>query len=225
MEEKYPHPKLTPKKWIENFWYYYKWIFLTVLVFLSFAVIATVQYFLKDDPDVTFLYVGPKSLGETECEMLTESAEKYILDSNHDGTVESAVITFTLSSEYDDLLDGVKDQAMQEYQGYSDEILSGDATILLLDPYFYEQLADQGALISLYEVFDELPPAAVDFYGLQLKKTPFANKDGFSALPDDTVVCLKIAPAGADIDVNLQIEIDENTCEQFLALYHGAETK
>ncbi len=225
MEEKYPHPKLTPKKWIENFWYYYKWIFLTALVFITFAAIATVQFFLKVDPDITFLYVGPKALGENECEMLTETAEKYILDSNDDGTAKGSIITFTLSSEYDDLVHGVKDQAMQEYQGYSDEILSGDATILFLDPYFYEELAEQGALISLYEVFDKLPQAAIDYYGLELKKTPFANKEGFSSLPDDTIVCLKIAPVGADIDVNQQIEIDDNTRQQFLALYHGSETK
>lgn len=222
MEEKYPHPKLTPKKWIENFWYYYKWLFLTVLVFVTFAAIATVQYFAKNDPDVTFLYVGPKALGENECEMLTESVEKHILDTNGDGTEKCSIITFTLSSEYDDLVAGVKDQAMQEYHGYSDEILNGDATILLLDPYFYEQLAEQGALISLYEMFDEFPPSAIDLYGLELKKTPFANSDGFSALPEDTIVCFKIAPAGTDIDVNRQIEINDNTCQQFLAFYQGS---
>lgn len=225
MEEKYPHPKLTPKKWIENFWYYYKWIFLTVLVFVTFAVIATVQLVLKDDPDVTFLYVGPKALGENECEQLVESAEKYILDVNEDGVSKGNILTFTLSSDYDELTQGVKDQAMQEYQGYSDEILSGDATILLLDPYFYEQLADQGTLISLYEVFDELPESAVDFYGIALKQSPFANLPGFSALPSDTIVCLKIAPIGAEIGVEQQIAIDDNTCSQFISLYEGSGTK
>ncbi len=225
MEEKYPHPKLTPEKWVENFWYYYKWLFLTVLVFLTFAVIATAQFLTKIDPDATILYVGPKALSENECEMIVESVKNFISDSNDDGSMKASVITFTLSGEYDDLLHGVKDQAMQEYQGYSDEILGGDATILLLDPFFYEQLAEQGALISLFEVFDELPASAVDYYGLELKKTPFANKDGFSSLPEDTVVCLKVAPVGADIGVEQQIDIDNNTIQQFLAIYDGFANK
>ena len=223
MEEKYPHEKLTPKKWIENFWYYYKWIFLTAMVFVAFALIATFQCLLKTDPDITLLYVGPKALGENTCEAIVSEADQFVLDSNEDGEAKSTILTYTLSGEYDDLLHGVKDQALQEYQGYSDEILSGDATILFLDPYFYEQLADQGSLINLYEIFDEIPSSAIDYFGLELKKTKLYALEGFSELPDDTIVCLKISPVASSIGVEEQIAIDANTREQFLALYYGAE--
>lgn len=222
MEEKYPHPKLTPKQWIENFWYYHKWLFLTVLVFVTFILIATVQMFLKVDPDISFLYVGPKTLGEDDCENIALSSEAFFIDSNGDGEIKSNILTFTLSSDYDELTQGMREQALQEFQGYSDEILSGDATILLLDPYFYEQLAEQGALITLFDVFEEMPSSAVDYCGLELKKTPFAKLPGFSSLPEDTIVCLKIAPVGGEIGLEEQLEIDENTIKQFLALYEGS---
>ena len=67
MEEKYPCPKLTPKQWIENFWYYNKWFVLVGIVFLTLVTIATVQFFTKDDADAAILYAGATILSDDTC--------------------------------------------------------------------------------------------------------------------------------------------------------------
>ncbi len=193
MEEKYPCPPMTPKQWIANFWYYNKWFVLLGIVFVLLFGIATVQYFTKSDPDVSLLYVGEKAISDAECKKIIKSTEEIVFDVNSDGEVSVNLQSFALLSDYDYLSEGQKIQAMEEYQEYSDEILSGDGAILFLDEYFYIELAENGALVNLYEIFDKLPKSAIDMYGVKLSKTSLYKKEGFSSLPKDTIVCLKFS--------------------------------
>ena len=198
MEEKYPCPPMTPKQWIANFWYYYKWFVMLGIVLVLLFGIATVQYFTKSVPDVSLLYVGEFSISDSDCKKIINSTEKVIPDVNSDGEVSVNLQSFALLSDYDYLTDGQKIQAMEEYQEYSDEILSGDGAILLLDEYFYTELAENGALVNLHEIFDELPDSAIDMFGVKLSKTSLYKKDGFSSLPKDTIVCLKFSSVITD---------------------------
>lgn len=219
MEEKYPCPKLTPKQWVENFWYYNKWFVLVGVVFLSLIAIATVQYFHKSEADASVLYAGAKILSDDCCEGMIESAQESLFDVNGDGKVVVEMQNFILNSDFDLLkTEGQKIQAREEFQAYSDEILSGDGCILLLDEYFYSELAQNGALVNLYEVYSELPKSAVDYFGLRLGNTALYKKDGFSSLPKETIVCLKFAPvAGKDSSEEKALR-DQNNRELFKKL-------
>ena len=164
------------------------------LVVATFIGIATVQYFTKAEPDVSILYVGSKNLSDADCRKIISSAKERISDWNDDGKIQVNLKNFVLLSDYDLLSHGQKVQAMEEYQEYSDEILSGDGAILLLDAYFFQELAQSGAIVNLYEVYDTLPEAAVGDFGLRLGDTALYQVSGFSALPKETVVCLKFSP-------------------------------
>ena len=195
MEECYPCPKLTPKQWIENFWYYNKWYVLVAIVFLSLIAIATFQFFKKSEADASILYAGASILSDDCCEKVIDSAQEKLFDVNDDGKVVVEMQNFVLSSDFDLLKnEGQRIQAREEFQAYSDEILSGDGCILLLDEYYYSELAQKGALVNLYEIYEELPKSAVDYFGLRLGDTSLYKLDGFSSLPEDTFVCLKFAP-------------------------------
>lgn len=195
MEERYPCPKLTPKQWIENFWYYNKWYVLVAIVFLSLIAIATVQFFKKSDADASILYAGATILSDDCCEKVINSAQEKLFDVNDDGKVIVEMQNFVLCSDFDLLKnEGQRIQAREEFQAYSDEILSGDGCILLLDEYYYSELAQNGALVNLYEIYEELPKSAVDYFGFRLGDTSLYKLDGFSSLPEDTFVCLKFAP-------------------------------
>ena len=218
MAEYYPCPKMTPKQWIVNFWYYYKWFVILGIVVFTLIAFATIQYFTKKEPDVSILYAGSGDVGEKVCEDIISSAESKIFDANHDGKVSASFQNFVLLSDYDLLTEGQKLQAKEEFQGYSDEILSGDSSILLLDKHFYEALAEQGALMYLYEIFPTLPNSAIDYFGLELGKTPLYRQKGFSALPADTIVCLKFASAVTDLSEEERLQIDEKNRELFASL-------
>lgn len=195
MEECYPSPKLTPKQWIENFWYYNKWYVLVAIVFLSLIAIATFQFFKKSEADASILYAGASILSDDCCEKVIDSAQEKLFDVNDDGKVVVEMQNFVLSSDFDLLKnEGQRIQAREEFQAYSDEILSGDGCILFLDEYYYSQLAQNGALVNLYEIYEELPKSAVDYFGLRLGDTSLYKLDGFSSLPEDTIVCLKFSP-------------------------------
>ncbi len=219
MEEKYPCPKLTPKQWIENFWYYNKWFVLVGIVFLTLIVIATVQFFTKDEADVSLMYAGATILSDDVCEKIIRSAEESATDLNGDGKVRAEMKSFVLHSDFELLkTEGQKIQAREEFKSYSDEILSGDGCILLLDEYFYTELAQNGALVNLYEMYSQLPQSAIDYYGLRLSDTALYKKDGFSSLPKDTVVCLKFAPVVGKVSQEEKAVRDQLNRELFLSL-------
>ena len=219
MEEKYPCPKLTPKQWVENFWYYNKWFVLVGIVFLTLIIIASVQFLTKDDADASLLYAGSTILSDDVCQQMIESAEELLADTNGDGTVSVDVKNFVLHSDFDLLKnEGQRIQAREEFKSYSDEVLSGDGCFLLLDEYFYSELAQNGALVNLYEIYTELPKSAVDYFGLRLGDTSLYKREGFSSLPADTIVCLKFAPvAGKTTDEEKALQ-DEINRELFLKL-------
>lgn len=219
MEEKYPCPKLTPKQWIENFWYYNKWFVLVAVVFLALIVIATVQFFSKDDADASLVFAGATILSDEVCEQMIRSAEELLSDVNEDGTVSVDVKNYVLHSDFDLLKnEGQKIQAREEFKSYSDEVLSGDACFLLLDEYFYSELAQNGALVNLYELYSELPKSAVDYFGLRLGDTELYKKQGFSSLPADTIICLKFSPVVGKTTAEEKAARDEINRELFLKL-------
>lgn len=219
MEEYYPAKKMNFKQWIANFWYYHKWLFLSVLVVILFMGISMVQYMTKSDADLSLLYVGPTRVTQADCDATVFEAENRIYDVNGDGDVFVDMKTIILHSDPDSLPERERIRAIEEYQKYLEEILSGDACFLLLDPGFFEKLMDAGALVNLYEIFPEPPSGSLEDYGVRLASSPLYRLDGFSKLPPETVLCLKYAPVVTANDLEHRVEIDENNILLFQKLY------
>ena len=218
MEEKYPCPKMTPGQWIANFWYYNKWYVLIAVVVLTLITISTVQYFTKTDADVSLFYVGSSKLGDRQCQAMIDTAKERIFDANEDGEIGVDLQTVVLLSDFDLLSKGEEIQAMEKYQTYSNEILSGDGAILLLDEYFYSELAESGALVNLYEISSELPDSAIDYFGIKLSKTKLYKEDGFSSLPGDTIICLKFSSVVSELSEKEKAQRDAVNREIFRSL-------
>jgi len=215
MEEKYPCPKMTPTKWIVNFWYYNKWFVLVGAVFLVLIVIATVQFFKKSEPDVSIMYAGPSIVSDEDCQKMIKFSRDLFADVNGDGKVSVNMKTFVLNAKSGVLdsdkvsfkngysvqilegqVEGRKIQANEEFQAYSDEILYGECCVLILDENLYQELSSRGALVPLKDIFSsKLPENVVGEYGIRLIDTVFARKEGFSSLPFESVLCLKYPSA------------------------------
>jgi hypothetical protein len=188
------------------------------MFFITFILIAIVQYATKLNADVAVLCVGEHPISQLQSEKIAASVASRIEDQNGDDEIFVDIKTIRLYSDFDRLNEGEKIQALENHQSYSTEILSGDACILLLDEYFYLELADSGALVNLYEVFEELPSSAVDYYGLRLKDTPLYALDGFSQLPEDMVVCLKHASVYSPSDLEERVNEDIRNAAMFRSL-------
>jgi hypothetical protein len=147
------------------------------------------------------------------------STESLIYDVNGDGKVSAGMKNFVLHSDFELLKnEGQKIQAREEFKAYSDEVLSGDGCILLLDEYFYAELAQNGSLVNLYEIYSELPKSAIDYYGIRLGDTELYKKEGFSSLPKETIICLKYYPVMGKESAEEKAVHDQINRELFLEL-------
>lgn len=219
MEERYSCPKMTPKQWIANVWYYHKWMILFGVVAITLVSICVVQYVSKSEADAGILIVSGAPISDADCAMIVSSSEKIVPDLNGDGENCVLINSITLHSNLNHLDQLERDQAQEDYRQYSNEILSGDLCILILDEYFYRELADNGNLVNLYGVFEELPKAAFDYYGLRLGETPLYQIDGFSVLSPDMVLCLKHSPALDHLSDQQRTELDMRNLEAFRSIF------
>ena len=74
-------------KWLDNYWYHYKWVTLAVVFFVTVFSVLTAQMLAKEKPDAVILYGGPAVLTANETRDL-EIAFRSVLpsDFNADGT-------------------------------------------------------------------------------------------------------------------------------------------
>ena len=193
---------MTFRKWIENFWYYYKWLFLTACVFVLFIAICVVQFATKSDPDLSVLYVGPKALSESDCEGIISLTESIIQDCNGDGKTSVAFQSVTYAPLTANLTEGQNEKAKEIVRRIQNEMLAGDAQILLVDSSIFNDLASAGALYNLYAVFSTPPAGLVDDYGIVLSTTRLYHTREFSVFSGDTLLCIRAQSADFTKDQN-----------------------
>lgn len=194
MAEVYPHPKMNFPKWVENFWYHYRWQFLFALAVVAFIAIAAVQSFIQKKIDASILYVGPVAVSDQTCHDIVASAEeKFTRDYDGSGRKSADIRTIHLSTELDGLSPKKRAEADKRFTQYVDEILSGEDCFLLVSPSFYENLDQKGVLMSVYEIFGAWRGDEAILCGIPLNTIPLGASPGFRDLPPDTVLCLRYA--------------------------------
>jgi len=225
MEERYDCPPMNFKQKLANFWYYHKWLTIAIAFFVVFIVIATIQYIAKEDPDVTVMYVGDSHISEAEAEGIIKSLTPFVPDENGDGKVVVDLRTYNLID-----LTGFTaadqrkiEQAKAEYKRYKEDLQGGDACILMMSELYYKDLADNGALVDLYQIFLEYPASSFDYYGMRLDSMRLGNDPGMNAIPDDTVLCLKFASALTFPELEDRIAEDEKNMRLFREIVLNSE--
>ena len=221
MEETYHSPKMTPKQWIANFWYYNKWFFLLGVVAVVFIGICTVQFFSKKDADLSLLILHDHEVKESTCDAIVKTAEGFLPDVNADGHVTVEIAALSLHEGFEKLNQRRKDEAREDIRQYYNEILGGDACLLIVDPAFFQELSASGALIDLKTVFTELPEGTVNGYGIRLGETQLYRSSGFADLPDDMILCLKYPSVVSGKDDAARAEEQVVQEEIFRSFYLG----
>ncbi|MBQ0109189.1 MAG: hypothetical protein KBS44_02790, partial [Clostridiales bacterium] len=134
MEEK---TKLTPKEWLENIWYHYKWLIIFGGLLVVFLAISLTQILSNKNPDVSLLYVDKMYYSDLETDIRTTTAT-LADDYNEDGKTVVDMLTITINEATDASGDPIHyDYNNTNLQRFNVEITSGDATILILDPEYF----------------------------------------------------------------------------------------
>ena len=199
-----PKTKWTFGKWIDNFWYYYKWFFLCALVFVLLIAICVYQFAAKRDADLTLLYIGHATLSDPDCKKVIDAAESTVTDVNGDGDVTVDFKTIVYAQTDADLPQGQRERATEIVRRIQNELIGGDSQVLLVDRSVFSALSGSGALFNLYGVYQTLPASSIDDYGIPIRATRLSDLVGSTALPADTILCMRapsadLSPEPADL--------------------------
>lgn len=199
------------RNWFKNYWYYYKWGVLIAVFFVGVIIFCAVQSGDRDNYDAAVLYTGPYIFENGEKASLS-TAFSQVMSSDYDGDGKKSVQLIDMTAFTDDQLReaiGTSDDpalavkyaqfsADNVKKNFSQQVFSGDASILIVDDYWYNIVLKAGGLVTLEEALGYRPDSAIDDYSADFGKL------GFSAffqvagnLPEGTRICFRRLPTSA----------------------------
>lgn len=178
------------KKWLENYWYHYKWATIISAFFITVAVICIVQIASKKDYNIYIRYVGDSVITGTQYDDMTGALEKIISGDKKD-SVNFAQVAYISDED-------------NPYKNEKNAVARETLSSMLVQPYYiyimdltaYNDYKDSGVFAPLSSIFEEdITDISYDEYALYLSKTEFLkNAPGMEWVEEDTVIVIKIVP-------------------------------
>ena len=208
-----PHGKVY--RWLDNFWYHHKWKTIISLFVVVVLVVCTVQMCGRPPAgDVKVILSGPYNLmtNENGVSDLQKCLGGYLAaDYDENGVRQVDISSYSVYSEAQIKalaanVDENGDPApiiintqsnSSNYQNLITYMQTGDASVMFLDPWIFEQLKNH--MTRLDTVLDELPEHVVTApveeqtvpLGVRLGDTAlYRENTAMQVLPADTVICL-----------------------------------
>lgn len=220
-------------KWLDNYWYHYKWITVIVAFFVLVLGIGTFQMCSKEDYDIDILYTGPAMLNtDQKRDLAAAFASVMSGDFNEDGekTVLINDITVLSDEQIAEKEAEAKAESDQLYYDYKSRenaisqvttlISGGETVICLMDEYMYDKYKSNNAFVPLTELLEDVPDYALDEYSVYLMDTPFGQYfSACMALPADTILCVRRASVfgGNNKSAEKRYELNIETFKQLFA--------
>ncbi|MBE6689071.1 MAG: hypothetical protein E7588_07325 [Ruminococcaceae bacterium] len=191
------------QKWLDNYWYHYKWPTIIGSLFALFIIICTVQMFSKKAPDAHIMYAGPASVSFTSLDEIEQSFNDIIsADLNGDKRKIIEYVEITLNDRvkiteegelFSEYINNNLDYKGSMLERYNAEIAFGDSVIYLLSPGIYQDLKSNGQLVPLVaeRLLYDIPDNAFDEYSFKLSDMDIYRLPGLCMLPEDTLVCVR----------------------------------
>lgn len=185
--------------WFDNFWYHYKAQTLIAAVAIVTVLICALQFVTNTKYDYYLLYAGPEILAVQDLTYIQRAVASVGVDQNSDGEVNIALKDIVMLSP-EERAAAVKEKDAEfnnefiqtEMQDFYQQIMAGDAAIMLLSPYMYEQACESGLFMPISEIFTEIPDSVYDETGILLSETEFGQSfNGIDDLPEDTILCIR----------------------------------
>jgi hypothetical protein len=195
-------------RFLDNFWYYHKWKVIIIAFFALVLIVAIVQIAGKEDNDASVIVAVPQTLYAEEMQALQSDLLAVMpSDRSGDGKKTLLLSAYPIYSE-DEMIAANEEETdddgrfikqvegsynTQKMEEYTDYLLTGECSVLIVSEYLYSNLLAQGRVRPLTELFgDDLPEGArADGCGVDLAKTTlYEYSNGLGNLPQNTVVCL-----------------------------------
>lgn len=192
---------------LDNFWFYHKWKVIVSLASIVLVLIMCLQMCGNQKDDLTFMYAGSAYLTTVPnyTQMLTVFEDVMPEDYNGDGNKRVECAALNIYSEEQikkrkaeiasgkDLPEYNTHINSQEYTSYNRLMQTGEYSLCLIEKWLYDSVAD-GVFCKLEDTLGYKPDYAIDSYAVYFWDTDFAkaNAEIFSAIPKETVLCLRM---------------------------------
>lgn len=210
-------------RWLDNFWYHYKWPTIGITFAFVVVLVCTLQTCSKEKQDITLLYAGPTSWTQESLAGVDRLLDEVVLPNDFDGDGEkNATLSHYLiySEEQIKALDSAEYSInrqfnSEQYDTYGTYLMTGEASVCLLDPWLYEALKSADRLRNISDFYEEMPSGSTaDGFGVRLGDTALYQKyEVLQVLPEDTVICLlRQQVVGKSHDDELYANAEEMFC-------------
>ena len=188
-------------KWLDNYWYHYKWPTIIVAFFLIIGTISVVQLFNRETYDAYIMYVGDETIPDTQYQDIMDSLKQVSKDYNQDGehNINFSKMSF-ISDEENEMASTVNAGTVQ----YLSNMVVQPYYLYLMSPAVYDTYKDSGIFIPISEVVDGVPAEWYhDDTAVYFDKTEFANSfAGVNDLGEDTLLVIKMVPYSSSKSVS-----------------------
>ena len=182
------------KKWLENYWYHYKWVTIITVFFGIALIICMVQCSSKDEYDMYALYAGPCYIGEKESSDLRDAINDHMEADKQNVCINSFVYVSESKKEEYKQNDAYVNEgiSMQQTSDFFDYLYSASFNMLILDGELYSLIQKEEILTPLSEISEIGAEKSTDGYCVRLYDTSLPQKYTlFSKMPEDTVICYR----------------------------------
>jgi len=181
-------------KWLDNFWYHYKWPVIIGVFFIAVFAICTAQMVTRESYDMYVRYVGNAVITETQYKDMEGSLENLGGDVNGDGekAANFAQVPYISPEEENPYKNDINAGARETMTG----MIVQPYYIYIMDKGAYETFKGENIYTPLSQIFEgDVSDIAFDDCAVYFKETAFyKNSPGMEWVKDDTVIVLKIAP-------------------------------
>lgn len=191
-------------KWLDNYWYHYKWVTIICVFLAAVLVIGVVQMAGAEENDVGIVYFGPSVLSADQTYEM-ELAFEQVMSKDYDGDGKRNALLISMTYMTDEQYEEKMKQAEEDevYFAYDKSarnetirqlntlISTGETVICLIDESMYQTLNEQGCFESLQEVLGYTPSYAADDYSVRLGDTEFGEYyTAFDCVDPETRLCI-----------------------------------
>ena len=191
---------------IENFFYHYKWHTIVALFLVVVIVVTTVQTCSRESYDIYITYATDESVGRSSENGDLSKYQRYTaafsrLCPDFDGNGESLVSLSDLFVPSPEKIEELGDNyayssAIADSKTLTDRFMYSEYYVSFISKHVY----DTHHIKSGVEIFTPLEPYAPEdndfvYYtesAIYLSSTPLYSLPGFSEMPEDTLICLRI---------------------------------
>ena len=207
MEQQSPEIKSPVLKWLDNFWYHYKWHTLIAIFFVVLIAVSTAQMCKKNSYDIYIMYAGQHDVertsdtGITEYETLLGGLTKLSSDFDGDGKVNVSFLPLFLPSN-EEIQEITKEDGVEvntsvikdNSEIFNTNIVYSNYYLCILSKSLYETyrtISDVEIFVPLGSYVEGTDITLYAKDAILLSSTALGQSAGFADFPPDTVICLR----------------------------------